>query len=266
VLTFLGTRGYLDVATDRHRRHTATAIEHRGRRVVLDCGEDWRGRIDEMCARAIVVTHAHPDHAFGLDAGAPCPVWATQDTWDRIGRFPVAPELRRTFAPRTPVEIEGITFECFPVVHSVRCPAAGYRITAGRTSIFYVPDVVWIPDRDAAFAGIAAYVGDGATVERNMVRRHKETGSLVGHATIKTQLGWCRDEGVPRMIVTHCGTDIVGGDEPTVVAKIRRLAHDRGVDVEVAHDGMELTLHGARARAAHSAAAPRARRRVSLPT
>jgi hypothetical protein len=44
------------------------------------------------------------------------------------------------------------------------------------------------------------------------------------------------------MVVTHCGSDIVGGDERRVAARIRRMAAERGVAVEIAHDGMERVL------------------------
>ncbi len=49
-LTFLGTRGEIEARTLERQRPAA-----------------------------IVVIHAHPDHAWGLRDGAPCPVWATED-------------------------------------------------------------------------------------------------------------------------------------------------------------------------------------------
>jgi len=242
-LVFLGTRGYIEPESRRHRLHTATLVVYRGRRVLIDCGETWTGRLGDVRPHAIVLTHAHPDHAFGLEAGVPCPVHATAETWERIAERVRPPEARRRrLAPRRARHIEGIRFEAFPVVHSVRAPAVGYRVTAGRVAIFYVPDVVWIHDRAEAFRGIRLYVGDGATLTRNMVRRHRETGELFGHATIRRQIGWCAEEGVPHMIVTHCGSDIVAGDERRVGARIRRLARERGVTVEIAHDGMERIL------------------------
>jgi phosphoribosyl 1,2-cyclic phosphodiesterase len=241
-LVFLGTRGYIEPVSRRHRMHTSALVCHRGRRVMIDCGETWRGRLDQVRPHAIVLTHAHPDHAAGLDAGAPCPVWATRETWERIGAFPLAPRQCHVVSPRRPRRIEGVRFEAFAVVHSLRAPAVGYRIHAGRAGLFYVPDVVWVPERKAAFRGIGAYVGDGATVTRNMVRRHRESGELFGHATIRQQIAWCAGEGVPRMIVTHCGSDIVGGDERKVGARIRALGRERGVEVEIAHDGMERVL------------------------
>jgi phosphoribosyl 1,2-cyclic phosphodiesterase len=218
--------------------HTSTLISSRGRRVMIDCGENWRDVVDRVSPDAIVLTHAHPDHAFGLDRGAPCPVWATEATWERIDHFPIERTMRHVLSPRRPRRIEGIRFEAFPVVHSIRAPAVGYRIHANRVGMFYVPDVAWIPDREAAFRRIRVYVGDGATIARNMIRRHRQTGQLFGHATIRQQMGWCAEEGVPLMVVTHCGSDIVGADEQEAAAKIRELARERGLMVEIAQDGM----------------------------
>lgn len=241
-LVFIGTRGYIEPQSRRHRMHTSTVVSYRGRRVMIDCGETWRGRLDDVRPDAVLLTHAHPDHAFGLDRGSCCPVYASEETWERIEDFPIEPKMRHVLALRSPRYIENIRFEPFPVLHSVRAPAVGYRIAAGRVCIFYVPDVAWIPERPEAFRRIRVYVGDGATVTRNMVRKNRETGELFGHANIRQQLGWCAEEGVPRMIVTHCGSDVVGGDERRVGARIRALAQDRGVQVEIAHDGMERVL------------------------
>jgi phosphoribosyl 1,2-cyclic phosphodiesterase len=222
--------------------HTALLVELRQTRLMIDCGEDWRSRIGKIAPHAVLVTHAHPDHAFGLDRGAPCPVYATAKSWQLMDRFPIDPAKRCVLTPRHRRRIGGITFEPFTVVHSVRAPAVGYRVTARNVSFFYVPDVVAIPDIDEAFAGICLYVGDGATIDRNMVRRAKHGGQRIGHANVRQQLEWCAAHLVPRMIVTHCGSQIVGGDERTQVAKVRRLAAERGVDVEIARDGMKLML------------------------
>jgi hypothetical protein len=44
------------------------------------------------------------------------------------------------------------------------------------------------------------------------------------------------------MIVTHCGSAIVRSDERQVKAKLRLLAEKRGVEVEIARDGMECVV------------------------
>ncbi|WP_404366101.1 MBL fold metallo-hydrolase [Marinobacter sp.] len=240
-LTFLGTRGYIDPTTSRHRRHTSTLVSYRRRRLMIDCGEDWRQKVHDIRPHAILITHAHPDHAFGLQEGSPCPVWATAESWQAMDDWPIEKEQRHVLDKRQKTDIEGMQVEAFPVIHSTRAPAVGYRITAGRVKIFYVPDVVWIEDRNEAFADISCYVGDGASIDENLVRRDKH-GNLVGHTPVRTQLTWCQKEGVPRMIVTHCGSQIVAGDERKVGAKLRAYAEERGVDAEVATDGMEVVL------------------------
>jgi phosphoribosyl 1,2-cyclic phosphodiesterase len=237
-LKFLGTRGEIEARTELHRQHTATEVSYRGRRVLLDAGLDWLEELEVLAPRAIVLTHAHPDHAWGLKAGVSCPVWATATTWSSMEGWPL-PDAH-VVEPRQPFQVQGITFEAFPVEHSIRCPAVGYRITAGRVAVFYAPDLVHIPEREAALKGCALYVGDGATLVRSMVR--KRGNQLIGHAPVRTQLGWCAKEGVPRMIVTHCGSEIVTADEAQVAARLSQLAEERGVHAQVAHDGMEVEL------------------------
>jgi phosphoribosyl 1,2-cyclic phosphodiesterase len=241
-LTFLGTRGYVEPKNRKHRRHTSTLVSYRGRSVLIDYGEDWLGMAETIAPRAIVITHAHPDHAFGLRAGAPCPVYATPKTWKSLANFPVRPEQRRTLSARKPILIENMRFVPFPVVHSIRAPAVGYRITAGKITIFYVPDVVRIPRLREAFSGIRVYVGDGATISRPLLRREKRTGKTIGHASIVSQLDWCARHGVPKMMVTHCGSAIVRADPRRVQEKLSHLAHQRGVEVEIAYDGMEYLV------------------------
>jgi phosphoribosyl 1,2-cyclic phosphodiesterase len=218
--------------------HSALLVAYYGRRVLVDCGADWRGRIADINPHAIILTHAHPDHAWGLKDGALCPVYATDVTWDAIENYPIA--TRRTVAPRSPVEIEGITFEAFPVDHSTRAPAVGYRITAGRVAIFYVPDVVYIPSRSAALKGVRLYIGDGATITRSMVRRVDD--QLIGHVPLRTQLTWCQKEGLDAAIFTHCGAAIVNSDPDAVTDQVDALAAERGVTATVATDGMERVL------------------------
>lgn len=237
-LTFLGTRGYIDQRSPRHQRHSALMASYRGRDVLIDCGEDWRGRLGDLAPRTVVLTHGHPDHAFGLEDGADCPVYATAETWAVIHPYPIV--SRHEIAPRRPIDIEGMTFEAFPVAHSVRAPAVGYRITAGRVTAFYVPDVVYIEERRQALQGVRLYIGDGATIARPLVRRRGD--ALIGHTPVRTQLTWCREAGVRRAIFTHCGNEIVGGNEHEIGARIAKLASERGVDTALAHDGMTVLL------------------------
>jgi glyoxylase-like metal-dependent hydrolase (beta-lactamase superfamily II) len=107
--------------------HSSMKVSYHDTEVVIDCGEDWLGEIADWDVDAIVVTHAHPDHAFGLEEGAPCPVFAPEASWKTMESFDI--EDRRTIPAREPIEIaasgasHATTFEAFPVLHSTRAPS-----------------------------------------------------------------------------------------------------------------------------------------------
>ena len=237
-LKFLGTRGEIDLRTRLHRMHSSLEVSYRGTAVMIDCGADWLHRIRRMRPQAIVLTHAHPDHAWGLKDGAPCPVLATRPTWRSLGESPLLD--RGVVVPLTPFHIGGISLLAFPVQHSTRAPAVGYRIAAGRSTIFYAPDLVYILNEKKALSGIQIYVGDGASLRRPIVRNI--SGALVGHAAIRTQLGWCRRRGVRRALFTHCGSQIVGANSRMVHREVREMGLERHVEARIVGDGFQMLL------------------------
>lgn len=242
-LIFLGTRGYIAEKSRLHRRHASVLVGYRRSRLLIDHGADWTGRGAKITPRprALLITHAHPDHAGGLTRTVPWPVWATTDTWRALAaEIGAAPQQRHEFQVGNPFAIGEIRATPFAVAHSTRAPAVGFRLEAGRAAVCYVPDVAYIPERAGALQGTALYVGDGASLERSLVRRVK--GRLIGHAPIRTQLTWCAKEGVPRAIFTHLGEDIVGGDERVLKARLRRMARERGVNADLAKDGLEMVI------------------------
>ena len=205
---------------------------------MIDCGTDWLGRLCAIAPTAIVLTHAHPDHASGLAEGAPCPVYATKETWELLNRYPIHDRHRMPL--RKSATIGGFRFEAFPVRHSIRAPAVGYRVSAGNSSFFYLPDVAEFPNASAALRGIDLYIGDGASMRRSMVRKKNEIA--IGHAPITFQLGWCEKARVRLAIFTHCGSQIVRGKPRQVEDVVRRLGLERGVEARVACDGLKLSI------------------------
>lgn len=207
---------------------------------MIDCGKDWLGRLASVAPTAIVLTHAHTDHAGGLAQGAACPVYATNETWALLDRFPI--RERRVMPIGKPVTIGGVRFRAHKVEHSMRAPAVGYRISAGGNAMFYVPDVAWLPIATRALRGAKVYIGDGATIRRPMVRRRGR--SVIAHASIVAQLAWCQKAGISRAVFTHCGSQIVGADARRIEAMVRSLGRAHGVEARLAHDGDCLSFSG----------------------
>jgi len=242
-ITFLGTRGEIKPKSKAHGMHTSTLFSQAGKHVLVDFGESWLGKFSTLRPKPdhIVLTHAHPDHAFGLKEEVSCPVWATKQTWKLIDAFPIPQKNRRVIEPKKKKRIGGIQFEAFALLHSLRCPAVGFRITTGKLKLFYAPDVAWIKKMETALKNIQIYIGDGACITRIMIRKTKDKEEIFGHANIRQQLTWCQKNGVPEMIITHCGSDIVS--HPKIAQKkIAFLAEERDVAALIAYDGMTLLI------------------------
>lgn len=237
-VTFLGTRGNIPIRTRRHRRHSAMLLSGRKGRILVDCGEDWIGRFVRLRPTAILVTHGHPDHAGGLKRGAACPVYATAATWQVMARWPLT--IIGELLLRRPVMIAGFVIEAWPVQHSLNAPAVGFKVSAGDTCLFYVPDVADLDHPKRTLENVDVYVGDGAVLKRSLVRNRGPV--LIGHASVATQLDWCRAGGVARAIFTHCGSGVVRSVPSRVEAVVQSLGRERGVDASLAHDGLTIRL------------------------
>lgn len=237
-LTFLGTRAFIDESSPSHRSHSALLVEKNRRNLMIDCGLDWLGRLNDPAPQAILLTHAHPDHSGGLRDGAPGPVYATIETWQDLDDLPLAE--RRTVNPGVPLLVGDLRVTPVAVAHSLRAPAVGYRIEDDTAGFFYGPDVASLPEPRHALSGLDLYVGDGTAGTGSLLR--VEEGRLCGHAPLATQLNWCRKAGVPRMVVSHCGSELVSEEPKGAAEQLTALGDEFGVAVEIAQDGMQLEL------------------------
>jgi phosphoribosyl 1,2-cyclic phosphodiesterase len=183
------------------------------------------------------ITHAHPDHSFGLKQGTGLPVYVTKESHRLLSHYPV-PNFR-IIQPDEPFEAGPFHVLPYRVIHSINAPAIGYRVTAGKAAVVYNADLIAIEKKDEILAGAKVYIGDGSTLVRPLVRRKGDL--LFGHTTVRAQLNWCKQLGIPRAFIVHCGKQLVEMDPAEVDRKVDELAEGK-VDATVACDGMEVTV------------------------
>lgn len=229
-LIFLGTKGEIEEATEKHRYHASALLESESARLLLDYGELHKYSLEEIRPDAVLITHAHPDHYSWLnhDIKTDIPVYLTQETFD-YGK--VRPNNAIVTPPGQEFQIGPFACTFYRVVHSLRCPAVGFRIkTAGKTLV-YNPDLVDIVDKESVLTGVDYYIGDGSAIRANLVRRRDD--QLFGHTRITTQINWCRNFGVGKIIFTHLGKETIENEE--------KFSQDHPEAV-LAYDGMELRI------------------------
>jgi ribonuclease BN (tRNA processing enzyme) len=242
-LHFYGTKGYVEEKSEAHSGHSAFTVESEGFRLLCDFGQNRKGLLATIRPDAVFVSHAHPDHAWGLEEGTDVPVHASAITHEITKDLPIG--NRVTLAPEQPVTAGPFRLTGFPVVHSVRCPCTAVRIEGAGLTLVYSGDVISFERPEAALAGADLYIGDGSTLKGSLVRRHA-TGALMGHTTVRAQLGWLAKFGVGRAIFSHLGSGPIEMGEPALKDALEELARERapGCRVSAASDGWEVEIPG----------------------
>jgi len=240
-LKFFGTKGYVEEHSPTHFGHSAFSVATRGFRLLFDFGQNRKGLLREIRPDAIYVSHAHPDHAWGLEEGTEAPVYASDATHEILKNLPIA--RRIVLTPGEAAKAGPFRLTAHPVAHSVRCPCSAVRIEAGKKVFVYSGDIVSFEEPGSALAGAALYVGDGSTLRGSLVRRHR-SGALIGHTTVRAQLGWLAKAGVKRAIFSHFGKEPIELGDDRLKSELAKLAAEKAPDcrVEAATDGAEFEI------------------------
>ncbi len=229
-LIFLGTKGEIEESSPKHQYHSSLFVTVGETRLLIDHGQLHRYSLEELKPDAILVTHAHPDHYIWLkeDERTEAQVYLTRASYE-YGRF--APKNSRIIIPGEKFEIG--PFEClaYGVIHSIRCPAVGYKITSEQKTFIYNSDLIDIVDKDSVLHRVDCYIGDGSAIKDNLIRRRGER--LFGHTRITTQINWCKKYEINNIIFTHLGKETIT-DEAKFIQEHKEAA--------LAYDGMEFEL------------------------
>lgn len=255
-LTFLGTGTSVGVpmigcecmtctsadARDKRLR-TGLLIEHAGQQVVIDVSTDFRQqalRAKLSKLDALLITHCHADHVFGLDDIRPInfkhgaiPVYASERTWSDLRRVfyyifeakhiggglpQITPQTINDFAAFTACDLR---ITPIPVIHG-KGEVTAFRISDGKADIAFVTDCNQIaPASLEALRGLDLLILDALRLKPHPTHLHLEQS-----------LDYVEQLKPRRTLLTHMGHDI----------KHAEVSRHLPPTVELAYDELEIEL------------------------
>jgi phosphoribosyl 1,2-cyclic phosphate phosphodiesterase len=215
--------------------------ENGERRMVIDISADFRQQalrenIDRL--DALLITHCHADHVFGLDDIRPInfrhgavPVYASEDSWRGLRRvFSYIFEREHIgggLPQLIPNVIEGEFETCglrvtpVPVIHG-KSEVTGFRFGGSQAQAAFITDCNMIPDDSMEkLRGLDLLIIDALRYKPHPTHLHIEQ-SLAYIAELKPR----------RALLTHIGHDVKHADASRRLPEIVDLAYD-GLSVEL---------------------------------
>lgn len=204
--------GACDPKEPRNRRTRASLlVEHDGTRILVDTGPDMREQLlaaDVARLDAVIWTHAHADHVFGIDdlrqvfhaIGRPVTGYARAETAERLraqfgyifegaGGYPPVAMLKLLPDALT---IGGVTVSTADQPHG-SITSAGLRFDAGGASVGYATDIsAMTPALERLYAGLELWIVDA-------LRRRPHPS----HADLGTVLEWVEQLAPLRTALIH---------------------------------------------------------------
>jgi phosphoribosyl 1,2-cyclic phosphate phosphodiesterase len=229
-----------DDPRDRRLR-TGLLVEHEGRRLLTDISPDFRQQaLREGIERidALLITHCHADHVFGLDDIRPInfrhgatPVHASEITWQGLRRiFSYIFERKHIggglaqIVPHTiegPFEAAGLRVTPVPVIHG-RLEVTGYRYSDGRRDAAFITDCNEIPPASLdALRGLDLLILDALRFKPHPTHLHLEQS-----------LAYIAELAPRRALLTHIGHDF----------RHAEVSRQLPAGVELAYDGLQVEI------------------------
>ena len=260
------------------RRRTALFIETNAEKLLIDCGPDIReqfmGREAYSAVNydpieyfdALLITHSHTDHINGLDdlsalrRSGRCdsiPTYATDKTWEEIrNRFGYLVGrqgegkllIRRAALPG--VKLVGLQSHITPfaVEHGPTAPGAiGYIFWDAGKKVVYTGDFYDIPIRDERLKR-----PDLLIIESNWFNEPSDQPATSWHMSFQRSVAFIQEWRPNKVVLVHMSHEDFTRNPRAPLLSPPPKNHDewqqavnqfsQGVNIEVAYDGMSLSV------------------------
>jgi phosphoribosyl 1,2-cyclic phosphate phosphodiesterase len=213
------------------RLRVSVLVEHAGQAVLVDTSSDFRQQALRVGLRhldAVLITHCHADHIFGLDDIRPLNfrhgalgVYANERAWRdirRIFQYVFEPSHFGGGLPQVVAHtvVDGAPF-CLEVIHG-RLPVVAYRFN----DFAYATDLSEIPPRTKE--GLRDL--DALVIDCLRLSEHPT------HLSLERALAYIEELGPRRAYLTHIAHDIKHARDSKLLPE----------GVEFAYDGMEIEV------------------------
>ncbi len=218
-IKFEGTRGEIEEYSRKHRHHSSLLVEEGKFKLLIDHGVKTCS-LERIKPDAILITHAHPDHFAWTKKNLQTniPIYLTRQTFN-YARF--KPQNYNFIKPNKKFKLGPFTILPYKVIHSIRCPALGFKVSLNHKSLIYNPDLIDIVNKNKILKNVSLYIGDGSSIRSNLVRR--KNNKLFGHTRIQTQINWCRKYKISNVIFTHFGKEALSFGDKKLEKKLKQI-------------------------------------------
>ncbi|MCI0663887.1 MAG: MBL fold metallo-hydrolase [Acidobacteria bacterium] len=223
------------------RSRTGLMIEYEERRLIIDISADFRRQaLEQKIDRidALLITHCHADHVFGLDdirplnfRHGPISVYASDYTWSHLRRVfyyifegsHIGGGLPQIIphTVRGDFLLFGLEVTPFPVIHG-KSEVTGYRFSDGEHSFAFVTDCNLIPPESLdKMRGLDLLIIDALRYSPHPTHLH-----------VDQALAYISELKPRRALLTHISHDI----------KHKEASLSLSHGIELAYDGLKINL------------------------